>query len=488
MSQLCRSFIVFCGLLGVFVVAGELSAQSIPLQGIPASDALGAAERPVAVPANTTMSYRTLDAWNGRDQSDQDLRHAWRGSLRSEGGPTPGAILVYYNTLRELDVLAKRRSRMLLSETSVVTPQPQTKTVFYLDVRQGQQVTLIVTNPESREVQVTLRLSYGDHVRTLNFSLRANGFRARLLEIFDPDEWVVEGTLEVSAPHPVAAMVLTHTLTERGETLVLASKGSSGWDGRGPLVIPSLKAGGGYHSELVLINPDESDMEGVITVFGRDSRTVSEASQPVPYYLAPGGVFRWRLESSYGVSETSYGVIRPTVGVAPSAMARVKLLKGTLLLSQTEIPARVSTQNAWFPIDTLPSIICHGESQMRFTFANATRTPATVRLTLFDEMGKEHGRWERILPDFSQRAWSLGELFNVQNHRGTVRLWTDVPLALSVQRVTRNLRGEFVENELGYIETAALTSQDLEFPAIFDGQGLATEIMLINPSNETAKG
>ena len=42
MSKLCRSFIVFCGLLGVFVVAGELSAQSIPLQGIPASDALGA--------------------------------------------------------------------------------------------------------------------------------------------------------------------------------------------------------------------------------------------------------------------------------------------------------------------------------------------------------------------------------------------------------------------------------------------------------------
>ncbi len=446
------------------------------------------AERSVAIPANTTMSYRTLDAWNGRDQSDQDIRHAWRGSLKSEGGPAPGAMLVYYNTHRELDVLAKRRSRLLLSETSVVTPQPQTKTVFYVDVRQGQQVTLIVTNPESREVQVTLRLSYGDHVRTAKVSLRANGFRAKLLEIFDPDEWVVEGTLEVSAPQPVAAMVLTHTLTERGETLVLASKGSSEWDGRGPLVIPGLKAGGGYRSELVLINPDESVMEGVITVFGRDSGAVSGASLPVPYHLAPGDVFRWSLESSYGVTETSYGVIRPTVGTAPSAMARVRLLRGTLLLSETEIPARVSTQNAWFSIDTLPSILRHGESQMLFTFANATRTPATVRLTLFDELGKEHGRWERILPAFSQRVWSLGELFNVQKHRGAVRLWTDVPLALSAQRVTRNLRGESVENELGYVETAALTSQGLEFPAIFDGQGLATEIMLINPSNETAKG
>ena len=42
MSNMCSSFIGFCVLLVVFVVAGELSAQSIPLQGIPASDALGA--------------------------------------------------------------------------------------------------------------------------------------------------------------------------------------------------------------------------------------------------------------------------------------------------------------------------------------------------------------------------------------------------------------------------------------------------------------
>ena len=42
MGKLRRSFIGFCVLLGVFFVTGELSAQPIPLQGIPASDALGA--------------------------------------------------------------------------------------------------------------------------------------------------------------------------------------------------------------------------------------------------------------------------------------------------------------------------------------------------------------------------------------------------------------------------------------------------------------
>ena len=42
MSKSYRSFIGLCGVLGVFVTAGELVAQSIPLQGIPASDSLGA--------------------------------------------------------------------------------------------------------------------------------------------------------------------------------------------------------------------------------------------------------------------------------------------------------------------------------------------------------------------------------------------------------------------------------------------------------------
>ena len=445
------------------------------------------AERSIAIPAKTTMSYGTLDAWNGRDRPDKESRQAWRGSLTSEAGPAPGAILVYSNTRRELDVLAKRRSRMLLSETSVVTPQPQTTTAFYVDAREGQRVTLIVTNPEGREVRATLRLSYGDHVRTAETSVPANGFRAELLEIFDPDYVVVEGMLEVSAPQPVAAMVLTHTLTDRGETLVRASTGSSGWDGHGPLVLPGLKSGGGYRSDLVLINPDESVMEGELTVFDRDGGTVDATSDSVPYQLNPGEVFRWTLESPYGVPETTYGVIRPTVGSAPSAMARVSLFKGTLLLSETEIPARVTTQSAWVPVDTLPSIIRHGDAKMMLTFANPNRTPATVRLTLFDEVGREQGRWEQILPAFSQRERSLGELFNVRKHRGTVQLWTDVPLALSARRITRNLRGEPVENELGYVDSPKLTSESLELPAIFDGQGLATEIVLVNPLQEATE-
>ena len=124
---------------------------------------------------------------------------------------------------------------------------------------------------------------------------------------------------------------------------------------------------------------------------------------------------------------------------------------------------------------------------MSFTFANSSRTPATVRLTLFDEMGEEQERWEQILPAFAQREWSLSDLFNVRKHRGTVRFWSDVPMAFSARRVTRNMRGETVENEIGYVDPAKLKGGTLEFTEIADGEGLSTEILLINPSHETAE-
>lgn len=452
-------------------------------------------ERSVEIPAHAMMSYGTLDAWNGRDDlSGRDVREAWRGHL--EGTPALGGILVYNNTRQELDVLAKRRGRMLLSETSVAAPVPQERTALYIDGRDGRTNTLLLSNPDSRDAQVDLRLRSKNGVLSAVATVPGNGrLQADLAQLFETTLDSVSGALVVDARQPVASLVLTRRPTTRGETLVLASSGSSRWDGTGPLVLPGLKAGGGYRSELVLLNPDDSAMEGEISFFGRDGGplTFSQGSSagarvqpPVAYRLAPGEAFSWRLESALGVADASYAVIQPTTGAAPSAMARLSLWKGALLLSETEIPAQVTTQNAWVPVDTMASIIRHGETQMNFTFANSSRTPATVRLTLFDKMGEEYKRWEQILPAFAQREWSLGDLFNVRKHRGTVRFWSDVPLAFSAQRVTRNMRGDTVENEIGYIDPAKLEGKTLEFPEISEGQGLATEILLINPWREIA--
>ncbi|MGE4657606.1 MAG: hypothetical protein AAEI08_01610, partial [Gammaproteobacteria bacterium] len=338
------------------------------------------AERSVEIPAHTMLSYGTLDAWNGReDRLGRDVRKTWRGNLQSTSAL--GGILVYSNTRQELDVLAKRRGRMLLSETSVTASAPREKTVLYVDGRNDKTNILLISNPDSRQNPVLLQLHVDGETHLLRTTVPGNGkLEANLDELFEASLDGVAGGLVVDARRPVAALVLQRRPTIRGERLVLASTGSSGWDGKGPLVLPGLKAGGGYRSEFILLNPGESVIEGQIALFDRDggaftqSQTFSSSAQvqSKTYRLEPGEAFSWDLESSLGVADASYAVITPTTGVAPSATARLSLWKGALLLSETEIPAKVVTANAWVPIDTVASIIRHGESYMTFSFANAS--------------------------------------------------------------------------------------------------------------------
>ena len=66
-------------------------------------------------------------------------------------------------------------------------------------------------------------------------------------------------------------------------------------------------------------------------------------------------------------------------------------------------------------------MIRHGNFRMTFSIANSTATPADLRFTLYDANGNEQGCQEQILPVGSQREWTLADLFNLQQFRGTMR-------------------------------------------------------------------
>jgi hypothetical protein len=83
----------------------------------------------------------------------------------------------------------------------------------------------------------------------------------------------------------------------------------------------------------------------------------------------------------------------------------------------------------------------------------------------------------------------LADLFNVEAFNGTVRLFSDVPVAISDTRVTETLRGERFESEIGYMDMSApKKGEDLELPSISDGAGMATDIVFVNPEEKDFKG
>ena len=121
-------------------------------------------ERPVELQARGLKTYGTIDAWNGRNMPEKDARSAWRGTLTSED-PLPGAVLVYYNTRQEMDRLAKRRGRLLISESSVAAPEAELLTLAYVDQSGGKRNVLVLSNPGTRATSVDLRFR-GEEVST----------------------------------------------------------------------------------------------------------------------------------------------------------------------------------------------------------------------------------------------------------------------------------------------------------------------------------
>ena len=87
---------------------------------------------------------------------------------------------------------------------------------------------------------------------------------------------------------------------------------------------------------------------------------------------------------------------------------------------------------------------------------------------------------------FAQRTGpcQLVELSHRDRFTGVVRVVSDVPVIISATQVTENLDGEPVEVELSVISPIGRT----DFVPFQDGDGMATEIVLINPTERAAAG
>lgn len=450
-------------------------------------------ERLVSLPAHGMKTYGTLDAWNGRPQPDtprlgmpsEDVRQVWRALLEGDRG-APGAALVYHTTRQELDPMSLRRSRVLISETSVPAPAPQPSSLFFVSEDDGYDSRVIVSNPNSAVARVVFRLQLGAERFEVSRTLGPGAqIESTMSELFGR-EIRGAGALRVAGEGAeVSSLVLYRTLTDRREELLLAGVGGAAPEAGATVALAGLKWGGGYRSELILLNPHEKPVQGTVAFFDREGAAVNVAGGAgrIPYEIAPNGVFRWTRESGAAWAQEAYAVIEGG-GPLPSGGAIVSLWRGSLLVTQSSVPVRPATHHAWTAVDTLPSLIRHGRSRLSFTIANPTRTPALLRFTLFDNSGLEKGRSEQLLPPHMEREWTLADLFNLQAFQGSVRLWSDVEVAVNAKRTTETLRHEPVENHISYVTEEQLQGRGrVELPAILDGQGIATEIVLTNPGS-----
>jgi len=243
-------------------------------------------------------------------------------------------------------------------------------------------------------------------------------------------------------------------------------------------IIAKTVSGAGYESTFVLLNPSDASMSGMLVIGGVD----------VAYTIAARGVFVHEVPDNGEARVTRYAIVKPETGATPvlSSIVRARRPDGTLRTAAAW--QSVEGTHFWAPVSTYPTMLRHGKIQYELDIVNEGPVPATVYLDHFDVDGKRRGRFERTLPIGTKAVLDLEHTFAVGRLRGSLRVFADSDVALTLLKKVTNVHGELVFSDVPLQEAPEGDTRTLTFPLFSDGDGHATEVVLVNPSTAATEG
>ena len=200
----------------------------------------------------------------------------------------------------------------------------------------------------------------------------------------------------------------------------------------------------------------------------------------MPLNIPGHGTFVWNLDSSSDVNEKGFAIVEALSG-HPLASAILHRVKGETVISERTMVGN-RTQQAWFPVDTYPSVTRHGKTSFRLTLTNGTEGTADVRLLVYDEDGTLLNRSYQILPAGRQAEFSHVDLADQGLFRGSIRVASDIPIAVNADQQTINVRNETIVATVPSM-TRTFSGQGLDavvFPVYTDGPNQGTQLFLLN--------
>lgn len=166
-------------------------------------------------------------------------------------------------------------SGILVTESGIPSAQPTTHALVYVDQSKDHLTGLALAAVDGSAVRVTLKVLQGDGtqvVGTGSVDLAGNGHTARFVnELIPglPENFV--GVLDLTAPTPFAALTLRGLSNTRGDFLLTTFPVADfNQPSPTPIVFPQIADGGGYQTEIILLNTSGLPVNLKISFFGED--------------------------------------------------------------------------------------------------------------------------------------------------------------------------------------------------------------------------
>ncbi len=182
---------------------------------------------------------------------------------------------------------------------------------------------------------------------------------------------------------------------------------------------------------------------------------------------------------------SGYGRIRAEAGSnTPSGIAIFGYNPGGTLISEAGVPATEAVRQGRIFAEV------NGPVNTGLAIANPNDAPATILFHFTDTEGVRFGEGSFELGAREQTARFLNETpFNSgEVESGTFTFTSSVPIAVIALRGLTNRDGEFLMTTLPVAPLASTSTDTVYFPHFTDGSGWVTQVILVNPTDETIAG
>ena len=402
-----------------------------------------------------------------------------------QGSTTPAGVAIY----------GYRPGNYLVSETAVLATLPARSGRIYAEVSTSVTTGLAIANPNDQPATIdfyytdaagadtgTGRITLGPKSQFANFIDQAP------LKRFSASTF--EGTFSYASDVPVSAMAIRGVYNERGDFLMstLPVIDLSSPPQTGVVVVPHFADGGGWTTQILLVNPGNSAANGKVEF--RDPNgaltSVPLSNQATGDYLIPPRSSRKLATTGAGATTTGSVRIIPTGGsAAPIALIVFSYKPAGVVLSQAGVMSvRGTALRMYAASAAIPFRL-----QTGLALANIGSAETTVTFELFNHDGSTTGLplpSSRTLAAFGQTAMFLSDIFSgtlPDPFSGVLRISTSSSDGISAVglRSLYNEQGDFLITTTPPTDEAPPTdASERIFPHLAFGGGYSTEFVLFS--------
>lgn len=362
-------------------------------------------------------------------------------------------------------VFGFRSNNVLVSEAGVPASTAMKSGRFYVEVSAdgGINTGVAIANPNSQAA--TILFGSG------SLSIPAGGQVAKFLteSPFNVARGF-QGSFSFTSDLPVAVIALRGFTNERSDFLMttlpvadLAAAAPSGTQ-----VLPHYADGGGWTTQIVLINSTDSDIAGVVQFVGTEGLVANSSS----YSVSARGAQKM---STSGRPEA---VVSGSVRIVPSDGTAAPVTSAIFAYRSVSAAGVAAVRGSSFRMfaDSAAGL------QTGIAVANAGTSAVTVTMDLYRSDGSASGLTATIsLPPLGQTAKFLGEFFPAlpATFQGVVRIRASSgEISVVGLRGRTNERSDFLITTTPAAVETGTAGPELFFPHLVDGGGYTTQFIL----------